>query len=118
MLTSTSAPQLAASSACESCRGDAEPLSLPANTAVLLDGEWRRGVRLQVDPLSGTIASITFADEDAAAAAPSYYLIPGLIDTHVHVTATTADLAGHARLPPSYVAVAAIAELRAAARRG
>lgn len=46
------------------------------------------------------------------------FLIPGLIDTHVHLTAITANLAELSRQPASYLAIAAVAEARAAVRRG
>ena len=46
------------------------------------------------------------------------YVIPGLIDCHVHVTAGTADLAAMRRWPASYAAAHAAARMAASLRRG
>ncbi len=45
-------------------------------------------------------------------------VIPGLIDAHVHVTATTADLAAQAEYSPVYVAAQASRTLRGMLERG
>ncbi|MFL6137503.1 MAG: amidohydrolase family protein [Frankiaceae bacterium] len=46
------------------------------------------------------------------------YVLPGLIDAHVHVTAATADLATLGRWSPAYVALTAARELEATLLRG
>ena len=96
-----------------------QELVLPAGTLVLSpDGERWVAARITLHTAAGTIAAVEVLDEAPDARLASHFLVPGLIDSHVHVTASTADLAGLTRLPPSYVAVAAAAELRASVRRG
>jgi imidazolonepropionase-like amidohydrolase len=51
-------------------------------------------------------------------AAPDLTLMPGLIDLHVHFTATQLDIFGQVRLPNSLVAARAIPILRGMLRRG
>ena len=46
------------------------------------------------------------------------YVIPGLIDCHVHITAFTGNFAELERTSPSYVTARAILELQATLRRG
>jgi len=95
-----------------------EVLLLPAGVLVLVEGDrWVSG-RIVIDSLNGTLAAIEVCDDSPDVESATGFLIPGLIDTHVHVTATTADLAGLRRLPASYVACAALAELRASVERG
>jgi len=68
----------------------------------------------------GRIARLEKAEpvgEDAADDS-TLFCIPGLIDTHVHLTACTADLSALSHLTPSYVALAAAAELRDMVARG
>eukprot|EP00908_Phaeocystis_cordata_P014858 Transcript_25970.p1 GENE.Transcript_25970~~Transcript_25970.p1 ORF type:complete len:442 (+),score=119.61 Transcript_25970:525-1850(+) len=103
---------------CEPVNSAAEPLELPEGTVVLQGDQWVQA-RLTIDSTAGTIASVELLSaplDDVSSA--SYFLIPGLIDTHVHVAAPTADLAGLTRFPRSYVAVSAVAELRRSLRRG
>lgn len=103
---------------CRPIDGTVVPLQLPDGTLVLHEtGKWVTA-KLMVDEDAGVIDSVDVIDWLPDAATAVNFLIPGLIDTHVHCTATTANLAELSRLPPSYLAVAAIAELRAAARRG
>ncbi len=51
-------------------------------------------------------------------AAPDLTLMPGLIDLHVHITATQLDIFGQVRLPGSLVAARSIPILRGMLRRG
>jgi imidazolonepropionase-like amidohydrolase len=51
-------------------------------------------------------------------AAPDLTLMPGLIDLHVHITATQLDIFGQFRLPNSLVAARSIPILRGMLRRG
>ena len=46
------------------------------------------------------------------------YVIPGLIDCHVHITAFTGNFAELERTSPTYVAVHAVHELKATLQRG
>ena len=101
--------------ACQPVAGARTSLTLPADTAVLIDGTWAMA-DIHVDEDAGIITDVIIKSDRTDGV--KFWLIPGLIDTHVHVTATTADLAALARQPPSYVAIAAIAELHAAAKRG
>ena len=57
-------------------------------------------------------------DNGAIIAAPNLTLIPGLIDLHVHITATQLDIFGQVRLPNSLIAVRSIAIMRDMLRRG
>ena len=107
----------ARSSLCQSVVGPRATLVLPEGTVVLVAGSWVTA-SIEVDEDAGVIAAVAILDDSPNVATSTHFLIPGLIDTHVHVTATTADLAALSRLPPSYVAIAAIAELRASAQRG
>ena len=95
--------------------GEAVPLDLPAGTLVLQDGDRWVSATLSVDRETGRLVKVTVIDEAPDAATASGFLIPGLIDTHVHLTATTANLAELSRLPPSYTAIAAVVEARASA---
>jgi imidazolonepropionase-like amidohydrolase len=95
-------------------------LVLPPNTLVLHRGAWVRAklwasgsILSRVEVLEGLPE-----DEGSISLAPQHYCIPGLIDTHVHVTACTADLSALARMAPSLVNLRAAAELRRTVRRG
>ena len=96
-----------------------QELVLPAGTLTLHpDGERWVVARITIHAAAGTIAAVEVLDDAPDVGSSSRFLVPGLIDSHVHLAAVTADLAGLTRLPPSYVAVAAAAELRASMRRG
>ena len=97
--------------------GTEAPLDLPENTLVLQGERWVRAtIMASVD--AGIITAVNVLDESPDVQTASAFLVPGFIDTHVHCTANTADLAGLTRQSPSYVAIAAAAELRRSLTRG
>jgi imidazolonepropionase-like amidohydrolase len=81
--------------------------SLTITNATYLDvsaGEYRHG---NIRVIDGLIQAV--GDDAAPADYPQFdasgkYVLPGLIDCHVHVTAVTADLAAMADWSPNYVA--------------
>ncbi|WP_251976188.1 metal-dependent hydrolase family protein [Salinicola avicenniae] len=100
-----------------------QPTSLLLTNADLVDGtspEPRRGVNVLIE--NGRIAQVS----EASIAAPDARvvdlkgrtLMPGLIDCHVHVIATTADLAANALLPDALVAARATPILKGMLARG
>lgn len=93
--------------------------------ATLLDpeaGEARPGGSLLVE--GGTIREVSDRPTLAGHASAERVdlggrvLMPGLVDCHVHVTATTANLAANALLPPALVAHRAAAVMGGMLRRG
>ena len=69
-----------------------QELVLPAGTLVLSpDGERWVAARITLHTAAGTIAAVEVLDEAPDARLASHFLVPGLIDSHVHVTASTAD---------------------------
>ena len=64
------------------------------------------------------VTSILAATECPTVDCEEGYVIPGLIDCHVHVTAFTGNFAELERTSPSYVTARAMAELKATLRRG
>ena len=94
-------------------------LDLPPDTLVLShEGDHWVEAELFIHPDSGTITTVHVLNDKPDVAAAKKFLIPGLIDSHVHVTATSANLASLTRLHPSFVAVSAYRELRASVQRG
>lgn len=82
-------------------------------------GEWRDGdVRIldgrivEVGPHLGSSPGVETLD------ASGHYVLPGLIDCHVHVTAVTADLTLLPELSPTYVALGTARIIAAMLRRG
>lgn len=103
---------------CHPVTGQWSKLELPKNTLILQgDSTWIQA-HIYVDMDAGTIAQIEVVDKSPDVSQADYFLVPGFIDTHVHLVATTADLAGLTRQHQSYVAVAAVAEAKASLRRG
>ena len=94
-------------------------IPLPPSTLILdaSSGGWVRA-RIFASEADGRISSIEVIDPHPDASMAEYFCIPGLIDTHVHLTACTADLTKLTRMSESYIAVAAAAELRRTLRRG
>ncbi|HLU56061.1 MAG TPA: amidohydrolase family protein [Pseudonocardia sp.] len=82
-------------------------------------GVARRGDVLVVDGRIAEVAERVAAPGGAAELdASGRYVVPGLIDCHVHVTAGSADLGAVAESSPYYVAAQASAVLRGMLRRG
>jgi imidazolonepropionase-like amidohydrolase len=82
-------------------------------------GEWRDGdVRIvdgrivEIGPELGPSPGVETLD------ASGRYVLPGLIDCHVHVTAVTADLTLLPELSPTYVAFGTARIMAAMLRRG
>ena len=84
----------------------------PSNSILIEDGliAWMGpSSQIPADRLSGEWETIDVAGK---------YVMPGLIDGHVHVTAATADLGAMAGWSPSYVAARAAQNLKAMLHRG
>ena len=92
-------------------------LELPPNSVLYVDGNWVEGY-IRFNTETGYISSVHVTNADPALVDGTLYVIPGLIDTHVHLTACTANLSELTRLPPTYVAIAAAAELKDTCARG
>ena len=93
-------------------------IPLPPGCVVLKDDVWVRAT-IVASRATGEIVRVDVTNgAPADAPRPRFFCIPGLIDTHVHLTACTADLAALTRLPTTYVTLAAGAELRRTLSRG
>ena len=92
-----------------------EELHLPENAVCLISGTFVQA-RLFVE--AKVIAKIDMIDPHPDLSQAKHFVIPGLIDTHVHLTACTANLAALTRMTPSLVNIAAAEELRQTLRRG
>lgn len=97
--------------------------SLRIRHVTLVDVVGRRTVPdVAVVVEDGTIRSVgpdddcpvTYGDRDAT----GLFALPGLVDAHVHVTASTADEWALTGMPMSYVAAGALVELRSTLARG
>lgn len=85
-----------------------------ANVLDLGDGSWR-----QVDvSIQGAVFAEVAAEGVQRIDGVGKYIIPGLIDAHVHVTAFSADFRDLDRHPPSYVFAKTTEIMRAMLRRG
>ena len=81
-------------------------------------GQWREGdLRIQDGLFVDAGIPLPAQGEDRLDAAGKYVL-PGLIDCHVHLTAVTADLSLLTELSPSYVAFGAARIMKAMLSRG
>ena len=103
---------------CTPISGRVELLEVPNGTVVLQgDGAWV-SADILIDVDAETIKEVIVKEPSPDVRKAEYFLIPGFIDTHVHLAAVTADLAGLTRKHQSYVACAALAEAKASLRRG
>jgi imidazolonepropionase-like amidohydrolase len=92
-------------------------VDLPFNTLCLISSKWVRA-KLFVNLDTQTIVNIEILEEAPDITTGRHFCIPGLIDTHVHLTACTANLSALTRMVPSYVHLSAANELRSTVRRG
>ena len=90
-------------------------LPLPEKAVCLIAGTFVQA-RLFVD--ANVITKIDLIDRHPDLSQATHFVIPGLIDTHVHLTACTANLGALTRLTPSLISIAAAEELRHTLRRG
>src|SRR5689334_8812451 len=85
----------------------------------LVDGGWRDAdVRILDGRIVDVGPNLHPSPGVATFDATGKYVIPGLIDCHVHVTAVTADLALQQELSPTYVAFGTARILEGMLRRG
>jgi imidazolonepropionase-like amidohydrolase len=95
--------------------------SLTITNATYLDvpaGEYRHGTIRVVDGVIQQIDDGTTPADHPQLDASGKFVLPGLIDCHVHVTAVTADLAALTEWSPSYVAYGAAELMGAMLDRG
>ncbi|MEV4250777.1 amidohydrolase family protein [Streptosporangium canum] len=101
-----------------------EPTSVLITNARVLDvegGEYLEGTNLLI--VGETIAEVGGSEvgalrDSSVIDAEGHTVLPGLIDAHVHVTASTADISALAEWSPSYVAARAGRILRDMLHRG
>ena len=80
--------------------------------------EWRRvDVRIQDGRIHEVGADLPADPGVRTLDVTGAYVLPGLIDCHVHVTAVTADLSVLPEVPPTYVAFGTAPILQAMLRR-
>ncbi len=85
----------------------------------IVAGQWRdTDVRITAGRIADVAPDLTPNPGEPTFDATGAYVLPGLIDCHVHVTAVTADLSLLPELSPTYVAFGTARILEAMLRRG